>query len=91
MLIQKIDTATGKEYLGKVQSNEIDFELDKNYYHNQIIPLAVWSITHNLNKVPSVMVFDSTNREVKGQVVIVDNNTIEIHFKSAFGGKAYLN
>ena len=91
MLIQKINENTGEEYLGKVTTNEIDFELDKNYYHNQTVPSDTWTITHNLNKVPSITIIDSSNRVVSGEVEVINNNEITLYFNGAFSGKAYLN
>ena len=94
MLIQKIDETTGKEFLGKVTTDEIDFELDKNYYHNQTVPSAIWEITHNLEKVPSITVIDSSNRVVYGEIELVSGNELnelKIYFNGAFSGKAYLN
>jgi hypothetical protein len=91
MLIQKIDEATGKEFLGKVSIDEIDFDSDKNYYHNQISPSATWTITHGLAKVPSVTIIDSSNRVVFGEVEVINSNEIVLYFNGAFSGKAYLN
>lgn len=94
MLIQKIDETTGKEYLGKVTTADIDFDVDKNYIHNQISPSATWTITHNLAKVPSITVFDSSNRQVTGEVVLTsgnETNELTLYFNGAFSGKAYLN
>jgi hypothetical protein len=94
MLIQKIDIATGKEFLGKVLSNEIDADLDKHYSHNQSSPSATWTITHNLGKVPSVSVIDSSGKLVYGTVELTEDNELNeltIYFNGAFSGKAYLN
>lgn len=94
MLIQKIDQTTGEEFLGKVTTADIDFDIDKSYYHNQIIPSAIWEITHNLEKVPSVTIIDSSNKVVYGEVELVTGNELNeltISFNGAFSGKAYLN
>lgn len=64
---------------------------DKNYIHNQIAPNNVWTITHNLGKFPSVTISDSTDRIVIGDIHFINNNEIQIFFKGAFSGKAYLN
>lgn len=64
---------------------------DKNYIHNQIAPNNVWTITHNLGKFPSVTISDSTERIVIGDIHFINNNEIQIFFKGAFSGKAYIN
>jgi len=64
---------------------------DKNYIHEQGVPSASWVISHNMNKKPSVMVFDSAGTEVVGSVKYLDDNTIRISFSAAFSGKATLN
>jgi hypothetical protein len=91
MLIQKIDTTTGEQYLGQVTASEIDADLDKHYSHNQSSPSATWTITHNLGKVPSVTIIDSSNRVVFGEVEVINSNEIVLYFNGAFSGKAYLN
>lgn len=64
---------------------------DKHYQHTQGTPQAVWSITHNLNKRPSVTAFDSSGAQVEGDVTYTDANTLTLEFSGAFSGVAYLN
>lgn len=65
--------------------------------HPQGVASSVWTITHNLNKVPNVKVIDSTGEQVFGTVKIGDSNgkdtmnTIRIIFGGAFSGVAYLD
>jgi hypothetical protein len=61
------------------------------YIHNQNTPLDVWTITHNLGKLPSVTVVDSAENIVYGDIEYINNNAIVISFIGAFSGKAYLN
>lgn len=61
------------------------------YTHEQGVAAATWTITHNLNKHPSVTVVDSAGTVVSGGVTYIDNNTIELTFNAAFKGTAYLN
>lgn len=93
MLPIKLNTETGEEIIGKIKADEIDssVNLDKNYVHEQIIPSTNWTITHNLNKVPSVTILDSSNRDVKGEMEVINNNEIVLSFNGAFSGKAHLN
>lgn len=64
---------------------------DKFYKHEQRTPAAVWTITHNLDKMPSVSVVDSAESVVIGEVEYLDNNNLTVTFRAAFSGCAYLN
>lgn len=64
---------------------------DKSFVFEQASASAVWSINHGQNKFCSVTIVDSAGNEVVGEVCYIDKNNIEIHFSSAFSGKAYLN
>jgi len=64
---------------------------DKNYIHNQAAPLAVWNVTHGLNKFCSVTVIDTSNRVVEGDIEYIDINNVQITFSSPVVGKAYFN
>ncbi len=64
---------------------------DLTYTHPQGAASAVWVITHNLGKRPSVTVQDSAFDAVDGDVFYNDTNTLTITFSAAFSGVAYLN
>ncbi len=66
-------------------------DIDKNYVHTQGTPSATWNIVHNLGKYASVTIVDSTNTVVHGEVEYIDTNEVEITFRAAFSGEAYLN
>ena len=68
-----------------------DGEDDAHYIHDQIMSSSNWSITHNLNKYPSVVVVDSAGSMVVGDITFITPNQITISFTGAFSGKAYLN
>ena len=66
------------------------------YIHNQSSVSDTCTITHKLNRFPSVTVVDSGNTIVEGTVVYNSNKQLTITFFSAgsplaFSGKAYLN
>jgi len=68
----------------------------KTYIHNQSSASATWTITHNLDKHPSITVVDSGETVVYGTVVYNSKNKVTITFRfkeaaHAFSGKAYLN
>jgi hypothetical protein len=68
-----------------------DFKEKTNYVHDQGMPLAVWTISHGLEKKPSVLAVDTAETSVFGQIIYIDNNNITITFNAAFSGYAYLN
>lgn len=61
------------------------------YVHDQASAAATWTIPHGLGKFPSVTVVDSTGRVVIGGVSYTDRDTVEVSFRAAFAGTAYLN
>jgi len=65
--------------------------VDKHYIHNQIKSSNVWTIQHNLDKYPSVIIADSSNNVVMGDIAFIDKNSIIVSFMAEFSGKAYLN
>lgn len=57
----------------------------------QSIPLAVWTIAHNLGRFPAVTVVDTTGAVVEPDVKYIDSTTIQVTHGAAYAGKAYLN
>jgi len=64
---------------------------DKTYIFIQSTPAATWTITHNLNKYPSVSVVNTNNIVVYGQTTYINANELQIEFSAGFSGKAYMN
>lgn len=64
---------------------------DKQYTHVQNSPSASWTVLHNLGKKASVVVVDSADEVVYGEIEYIDDNTITLTFVGAFSGKAYFN
>lgn len=62
-----------------------------SHIHNQTVSSSTWSITHNLNKFPSVSIVDSSNAEVIGEVEHTNANSLTVKFSAPFSGKAFLN
>lgn len=58
------------------------------YQHNQSIPSAVWTITHNLNCYPTAVVFDSGGSQCEGIFSYSSLNVMVITFSAAFSGVA---
>jgi len=64
---------------------------DAHYVHAQNENSETWTVEHNLNKYPSVMVIDSGNNVIYTEVQYLSINTLEIRFNGATSGKAYMN
>ena len=64
---------------------------DKFFEFSQAVASREWHIRHNLNKYPSVMVVNSANDVVIGEITYISENELIIYFTGAFVGKAYLN
>jgi len=64
---------------------------DAHYVHAQNENSETWTVEHNLNKYPSVMVIDSGNNVIYTEVQYRSINTLEIRFNGATSGKAYMN
>ena len=80
---------TASEYYGFAIYPEIS--ADKNFVFTQNNPAVTWTITHDLDKFPSVSVVDSANEIVYGDVIYTNTNSLTVTFTAAFSGKAYLN
>lgn len=61
------------------------------YIHDQAIAASVWTINHNLDKYPSIIVVDTGGSVVSGKYTYTDENTLVAEFNAAFKGTAYLN
>ena len=64
---------------------------DQTFTHNQGSASTTWTITHNLNKFPSVTIVTSTNVVIIGNVAYNSANQLTITLANADSGKAYLN
>jgi hypothetical protein len=64
---------------------------DKSYTHIQGVASSTWSITHSLNKFPSVTVVNINNVVMYGDVKYINENELQIDFSAGFSGKAYIN
>ena len=62
-----------------------------SYAHTQSVSSATWTITHNLNKYPSVTIVDSAGTVVEGDIAYSNTNAVVVTFSSTFSGKAYFN
>lgn len=86
------DLIAGQDYFISLLGNAGGGGGDKTYVFVSPTPAVnVWTVTHNLDKYPSVSVVDSANTVVFGQVDYINTNQLTITFLFAFTGKAYMN
>ena len=64
---------------------------DASFTYSQLSPSNEWVIEHSLQKFASIVVVDSANSVVIGDIEYVDENTIIVRFNGSFSGRAYLN
>jgi hypothetical protein len=84
------------DFSGSKVEIDLDFayikqQVREHYVHDQQVASTSWTVTHNMNKYPSVNIVDTANDEVTGDVRYNSLNQITITFTAAFSGKAYLN
>ena len=71
--------------------SSIDIKSDSNFVHVQVEELAVWTITHNLGKQPSVNVVDAEGNTALVDISRISDNELQIVSSIPFAGIAYLN
>ena len=67
------------------------YQSDQTYVFVQSVPSTTWTITHNLNKYPSVSVVNINNVVMYGEITYLSPNQLQIEFSAGFSGKAYMN
>ena len=60
------------------------------FTYEQQRALRTWTIVHNMNRKPTVLVLGYSGDELIGDVTYIDNNTISISFSGESCGYAYL-
>jgi len=84
-------TTTKTLSLGQRDGGTLSVSYADTYVHTQGSPSSSWSVTHNMNKYPSVTVIDSSSNEVEGEVTYNSLNSVTITFSGSFSGTAYFN
>ena len=67
------------------------FGTDKNFTFTQSSAASSWSVTHNLNKFPSVTVTLADGTQVEAEIEHTNKNNLTITFSSSNSGVAYMN
>ncbi len=95
MFVQKADIENGEikfNKLGKIKPDDLEPGIaDVHYIHEQLTASQIWTVTHNLNKRPSVSSLDSSGNVVYGHIEHISENELQIEFKFAFAGVAVCN
>lgn len=86
-----VERETRKATAATVAGYLVDYVGIAAYVHTQGVASSLWTINHNLGSRCNVTVVDSTGRQVEGDVVFQDDNTVVIEFSGAFSGSAYLS
>ena len=73
-----------------LSSNETALGYVPTLVFTQAIAAATWTIVHNTNRYPPVLVVDSANSVIEGDVSYDSLNQVTLTFSSAFAGVAYL-
>lgn len=66
-------------------------EGDKHFAYEWRIPTTEVTISHNLDKRPSVTVIDTSGNELIGDIKYDDENNLTLSFSAPVRGTAYLN
>lgn len=91
-LVKKVETITGDPLLDVSRAGSAVSIKSKTYEYEQGIPSDMWTITHNLDKSPSVSVVDSANEvQFPDEIIYNSTNSITLKFVAPFKGKAFLN
>jgi hypothetical protein len=62
----------------------------RRHIHTQSSPASSWTVSHSLGGKPSVMVVDTADTVVFGEVTYISNSEIRVDFTAAFAGYVYL-
>ena len=73
------------------QGNGIWINKKTMHYHYQDTPAKVWTIKHNLGKMPNVKILTSDGQLCLADIYYVDENTVRIELGGSESGKAYLD
>jgi len=64
---------------------------DKHYRHYQAIASSIWHVYHNLDKYPSMKVYDNLHRNLEAFIQHQSRNYIIIYFTNLVSGYADFN
>lgn len=79
-----------EEIAKQIEEHSAEF-VDKTFVYEQGIAANEWIVSHNLNKYPSVTVYDSSGNEVICDVQYINENSCKIVANAPFKGRACIN
>jgi hypothetical protein len=87
---QNVVTVDTTENTVTVTTGSVASGPTRRHIHTQGSVSSTWTITHALGGNPSVMVVDSSNTVVYGEIQYLSSTQLQILFSAAFSGFAYL-
>ncbi len=88
---------TTGQIITKASNDDYDFEYsnpndlaDKNFLQSFTV-VSLVTVSHNLDKYPSVTVIDTAGDEVEGEVVYLSTNQLTVIFANPFSGTVTCN
>ena len=87
---QNVVTVDTTENTVTVTTGSVASGPTRRHIHTQGSVSSIWTITHALGGNPSVMVVDSSNTVVYGEIQYLSSTQLQILFSAAFSGFAYL-
>lgn len=82
------DPVTGE--FKKIYADEGEVK-SENYIYSQVTASDTWNINHSLNKYPSVTIINTSNEQVFGDIIYINENNVQIKFSAPVSGRATLN
>ena len=104
--VKKTQTVNGKALLGDItldiadipslqselnSKQNVSTNYDDKTYQQSFVSQASVTVTHNLNKYPSVTIIETTGDEIIGSIQHISQNQFIVTFSSATGGIIYCN
>lgn len=82
------DPVTGE--FKKIYTDEGEVK-SENYIYSQVTASDTWNINHSLNKYPSVTIINTSNEQVFGDIIYINENSVQVKFSAPVSGRATLN
>lgn len=86
-----LNNIVGSDLIGVERDNQTVTITSNTFVFEQGVASDTWNIQHNLNKMPSIHLVDSSGREFEAEKNYISNNQVIVNLGSATTGKAYLN
>lgn len=86
--VDQIITSEEKQFISKKEKDLIAESLTFEFLQGN--PSSQWSIQHNLNKYPSVIIMDNFRNLIVGEISYLNKNIVVISFNQPVSGIAYL-